>query len=218
MKHQTICIALLFASTLASAQSGQVPVNADPLKGMTEVSDGLYARKTGNSESYYATNAAGRMAIADRMYQVNEKFRELYAVDGISLKEQILLTRSEEAQKVLRESAEGTRDFQTGNCNNGAYLVATAYSSDGVSASATAVNALDFGPATPTTNYAYARAGHYYNDAVTTGLTQASASAYSPSACMAEAYSIVVCPNGAFGAGPAYEFSYRPGIEYCYIE
>ncbi|MDZ4812772.1 MAG: hypothetical protein SGI99_09200 [Pseudomonadota bacterium] len=208
MKHRIVFAAMLAASAVASAQTAETAVRRDHLKGMTQVADGLYVRKSADRESYFATSAAGRAAIAEKMRKVNAEFARHYAKDGISLQEQELLTRSEQTQRRLRQAASLSKDTVTGGCGNGAYLVATAYASYGNSAGASAVNAVDFGPATPTTNVAWARAGWDQDYSVEIGTTQATASVYNYSSCLSEATGEVFCPSGyAGGTGTAYEIS-----------
>lgn len=211
MKHRIVFAAMLAASAVASAQTAETAVRRDHLKGMNQVADGLYVRKSADRESYFATSAAGRAAIAEKMRKVNAEFSRHYAKDGISLQEQDLLTRSEQTQQRLRQATSLSKARETGGCGNGAFLVATADASDGHSAGASAVNAVDFGPATPTTNVAWARAGWYQDYSVEIGTTQANASVYNYASCLSEATGEVFCPSGyPGGTGTAYAISVDP--------
>jgi hypothetical protein len=207
MKRGITIAALLAASTIASAQAGETLARQDKLKGMTQVSDGLYASRSEKRASYVATNAAGRVALAEQMRKVNALFASQYAVDGISRAEREMLDRSERTQEELRQS--NTHSKADGSCSSGAYVVANVSAYDGHSASAYAVNALDFGPVTPTDNYAWVRAGYSLFD---TGIGQDAAeiSIYNSSACISEAYAHVLCPAGYSGGTADYTVSVDP--------
>lgn len=199
MKHGILFVALFVASAAAAAQSADIKAPRDPLKGMTQVSDGLYARISADRESYIATNAAGRNAMAEKMRKVSAEFAKLYAIDGITRSERAAMERSEHIQKELLQPA--TQSKEADSCNSGAALFASVAVSEGHSASANAGITLDFGPTTPTQNYAYARAGNNWADDYGTGLDTASASIFNASACISEAIAQVTCPAGDGGDG-----------------
>jgi hypothetical protein len=199
MKLGIVIAALLATSTMASAGTVDTAARRDPLKGMTLVSDGLYARISPDRESYVATNAAGRKAMAEKMRKVNAVFAEQYAAGGLTRSERIALERSERIQKDLLKPVVQAK--VPNSCNSGAALFASVSVADGHSASASAGITLDFGPTTPTENYAWARAGSGSRDDFGIGLDAAEAWYFDPYACISEAIAQVTCPAGDGGEG-----------------
>lgn len=178
-------------------------------QGMTQISDGLWARTSPASESYVAVGKAGHAALLEKLIQLRPKMSSTQtATAGAAAKPSVV----DEAIADLDAMHLGEKQTVTGSCSGpGASgepeLRAIANSSGGTTASASAVMTNDFSPATNTTNFA--RAQTVNRNGVTTSdhsdtehaFTQASASASAPVQlpCSAAAWATVTCPTGGPG-------------------
>jgi len=208
-----LCLATavaLFGANSVDARSLDVVLTQDD--GLSQVSDGLYAHKTANSESYVAVNKAGQQALLDRL-------RDIRARLGNSEKASARVVDSAIAELSVVEP----KNTVSGDCNGAGgtgqpQLYATASSSGGQTASGYAVMTSDFSPATNTTNKADASTER--GDGTTTSsqsstnfaFTPASASATAPNpnnACTASASASVKCPGHSSPSISAFAFSQK---------
>jgi hypothetical protein len=209
----TLCLATavaLFGANSAGARSLDELLTQD--EGLSQVSDGLYAHTTANSESYVAVNKAGQQALLD-------KLRDIKARLGNSEKASARVVDSAIAELSVVEP----KNTVSGDCNGAGgtgqpQLYATASSSGGQTASAYAVMTSDFSPPTNTTNEACASTER--GDGTTTSsqcsttyaFTPASASATAPNpnnACTASASASVTCPGHSSPSISAFAFSQK---------
>lgn len=206
MKACLTLLGLVLASSAAIAQDTTKYTLDDALtqkEGMTRIDDGLYARIGDNSEAYVATTANGQRALLTHLQALHDRLAtRKMAGNGSSLLNRAIadISRSLDAVQAKREV--------TGDCSGPGgtampQIYARAFSSGGISANAYAVRTLDFGPGTPTANYASAQASDIggttsSQDSTTVGDVAASASISVPAsrnACTAGAYATVTCPG-----------------------
>lgn len=199
-------LAALIGSTLmfnvAMAQE-KTPTDTDSVaqslldRGYQQLSDGLYANNKTAGKSLIAINAAGHQALALQVQAELEIFKSAAQTDGISTGEQRIMDRLQ--ANIDRLQAVSAKDSQAnyGTCltPQGATLYAAANSTGGTSADSTSVNALDFGPITPTDNYAEAATEYSFSSNSNVGASAASASTSHAMSCYAYGYSYVICPG-----------------------
>lgn len=174
-------------------------------EGMNLAGDGLYAQESDAGISYVATNDAGRRALATKIRALLPSIRKQLAGSGLNHQERKSLSRSEALIGEL-ESAIG-KGAQTGGCESGATVYARALSSWGTQASGLAKVTLDFGPTTPTNNYAEAETDFTYITDSGVGSDPAEAIAAEPFSCVASAQASVFCPGTNTAAVHAWAFS-----------
>lgn len=177
-------------------------------QGMTQVSEGLWARTSPASESYVAVGKAGHAALLEKLIELRPKISPTQAQIGAAAQPSLL----DQAIGDLDAMHLDAKQTVIGSCAGPGSpgepeLRAIANSSGGTTASASAVMTKDFGPATNTTNFA--RAETVNRQGVTTSsqsdtehfFTQASASASAPvqMPCSAAAWATVTCPTGGPG-------------------
>jgi hypothetical protein len=210
LKTVVLCIAAAMLPALASAADSQSLRNRLTLEqGMTMVSDGLYLEKTATGESYVATNTSGRRALALKVRAVQLE-SEKRMKDRASTHAQGVASAKTEALLQLLETPQSKRFMEReGYCSGGAQLYASASATNGTAASAYAVNALDFGPVTPTANYADAYTDNTGYASYGTGYGAAQAQTYESPSCFSNAYASVTCPNDSAPAVVAWAFSRR---------
>lgn len=209
MKLVMTLIAAAVCSQAAFAAKPDAPL-AHGLEGMRLVSDGLYATQTETGDSFVAVNAAGMQTLAQQIERSLNRAQQLFAKDGsISRSEQLFLTRMQGSIDSLRADA-ALKASQTsgGSCPGGATLYTKATATSGTNATAYAVNALDFSPATPTFNEASAYTDFTSNYVTATGLTPAQTSASSSQSCISAGEARVTCPGASTPASRAYAISY----------
>lgn len=212
------------AQAIPSADSLRASASATSLhsrltsEGMTLISNGLYAKHNESGENFVATNAAGRLALAAKVGAVRSTIEKRYAKNISSRRAQVLLKQSADIIADLsRPAAKSSQyDDNYGGCGNGSLLRARAVSSDGNFADAYAANYIDFGPATPTNNFAMANSNYVYDMSSAIGMSPATASVLDYQSCDAQAYANVTCPDGINGVA-AYAYSVRPHVLYCEI-
>lgn len=194
----------LALSGLASAAAPAVQPDAAP----TLVADGLYATEHADGASFLAVNAAGKSELAKRIDEVRAEATLRYAADGIQGNEQSVLDRlAASAQALRQEGSAKASQTSGGSCGNGNTLRTTASATNGYNASASAVNAIDFGPATPTQNQAVAYNDFNYNESTATGLAAAQASVSDSGSCVSVAEGRVTCPGATVPASRAFAYS-----------
>lgn len=200
-----IAAALLSQTAFAAKPDAQ----ASGIEGMRLISDGLYAAQSETGESYVAVNAAGMESLALRIEQTYERAHALFAKNGISRSEQLFLDRTQESIDSLRADA-ALKAIQTrgGSCPGGATLYTKATATSGTTATAYAVNALDFSPATPTFNQATAYNDFDSNYVTATGLTPAQTSVSSSQSCISAGDARVTCPGQSTPASHSYASSW----------
>jgi hypothetical protein len=215
MNMSVAALSLAIAAGLLGANGGNARSLDEVLtqdEGLSQVSNGLYAHKTANSESYVAVNKAGQQALLD-------KLRDIKARLGNSEKASLRVIDSAIAELSVVEP----KNSVTGDCNGAGgtgqpQLYATATSSGGQTASGYAVMTSDFSPPTNTTNEACASTER--GDGTTTSsqcsttyaFTPASASATAPNpnnACTASASASVTCPGHSSPSISAFAFSQK---------
>jgi hypothetical protein len=128
--------------------------------------------------------------------------------NGIQEQEQTVLDSFDrsiaDASKIA--SVAKVTQTRTGTClvPNGSTLRAIATSNGGISASANAANILDFGPVTPTANYAEASTEFATVSNTGVGYTAAVSSTSNSLSCFAYGYGSVRCPGETAPAVTAY--------------
>jgi hypothetical protein len=181
--------------------------------GYARVSDGLFVDQNSASPAYVAINENGRKTLLVEVNKDRANYLRHAQKNGIQTQEQNFLNSLDRVIADLSKQATVAKGSmtQTGTClvPNGATLRAMASSYGGTSASANAVNYIDFGPATPTTNVAQADTDYasLYNTAV--GTTAASVSTSNAQSCFAESYGSVTCPGESSPGVAAYAYSFN---------
>lgn len=195
----------LTALVLALASGSVFAASVDGLK---PVADGLYASYTKDGATFVPTNNAGRLALAAHIDALKQQQAARLGADGLNSFEQDLIERLEQSAQTLKaQASQKAYDSDGGTCGNGNTLSTIAIAQGGYLASASAVNALDFGPATPTTNVASA-----YNDfssdySVQYGLTAAAADVNDYGSCISVAEASVTCPGNSYPSSYAFTYS-----------
>jgi hypothetical protein len=184
--------------------------------GYIERSNGLFASPNLAEPAFVATNAQGRQALVLEMHKDRATYLARAQKNGIQAQEQNVLNSFDrtiaDASKIA--SVAKITNSSEGPCivPNGATLFASATSNAGTSASAFAVNSIDFGPATPTANYAEASTEFSTVSNTGVGTSPASSSTSNSFSCFAYSYGSVTCPGESAPAVSAYisTFSTRP--------
>lgn len=209
VKVLALCLASLLPAFASAADQTSLHDRLTLEEGMSMVSNGLYFEKTRSGDAYVATNADGRRALAARVRAVDAQMKK--SNSGTRLDP----ARTGELLSILEApEAKGSMNRE-GNCG-AAQVFAFASSSNGSSANASSLNGLDFGPVTPTANYAEAYTDLIYNSGTGTGYTPAQAQAYEAASCFAGAYSSVTCPGASSPAVVAWALSSR-NLPRCYL-
>lgn len=216
MKNAILALATGIALALTASSVSAGATNDSTLhdrltqhEGLSLVSDGLYAETTENGESYVATNAAGRAALAQKMRAIQPRLNKLFQAGGISRSERALLgSISKKAQELQSPVAKASQE-RTGFCSGGAQLYARATANAGTSANGYAVVSLDFSPVTPTLNEV--NVGTDFNGAYDSGsgYDAASAAVSDAASCFSNANASVTCPGAAAPAVDAWAFSFN---------
>jgi hypothetical protein len=202
IKTLALCLASLLPAFASANDQTSLHDRLTLEEGMSMISNGLYFEKTQSGESYVATNADGRRALAARVRAVDAQMKQ--AATGLRLDP----ARTNALLGILEApQAKGSMNRE-GNCG-AARVFANASSSNGTSANASAVNGLDFSPVTPTANYAEAYTDLIFNSSTGTGYTAAQAQAYEANSCYSGAYSSVTCPGASSPAVVAWAVSRR---------
>lgn len=190
--------------------------------GMTQISEGLYARADEYGESYVAIGKPAQEALASKLMELNRRFTGLS--DGsASSRGNVSDTFSSAIADLTQPAAKN--DSETGDCSGPGgtdqpQLYAQASSTAGLTASAYAVLTSDFGPITWTVNFASAltenRLGITTSSQTSTqnADTPASASAAAPNsnqACVASSYASVKCPGQSVPAISAAAYTLKMG-------
>lgn len=167
--------------------------------GYKAISDGLYAELSASGNAWIATNRAGQKMLVQQMESDRDAYLQIAQKDGVSAREAHTLKQLQGNIEALTQAVQAQAKGSQSNYGacltpNGASLYASASSYQGTSASATAVNALDFGPITPTSNYAEASTDYSGDYGYGVGATSADASASDPASCFAFGYGSVTCP------------------------
>lgn len=200
----------LVSGALALALSGLAVAGTPDAQPATAVpiSDGLYATLHAHSGSFVATNAAGKLELARRIEDVRAQALAAYSVDGLQPNEEGVLARlTASAQSLRQEATIKASQSSGGTCGNGNTLHTSAIATNGYNASAFAVNAIDFGPATPTLNYAVAYNDFNSNEVTATGLVAAQTSVSNPGSCISVAEARVTCPGATVAASRSFAYS-----------
>ncbi len=197
--------AMAFAKDSSNAALDKVLVSEE---GMTLVADGLYMEKTASGASYVAINSAGRESLRGIVQSDLDAQRTRLTAKGRADTGAGIVASLERVLDRLNAEMQG-KVSQTSYCPSGAQIYARALSSGGTAASGYAVNALDFSPATPTSNLAEASTDNIYNSQTTVGLTPANASANESASCYAYGYASVTCPGETSPRATAYATSWR---------
>lgn len=185
-------------------------------QGMSEMSPGFYAQKSQTGESFVATSAAGQRALAQKLREVRALQQNRLSKKQPSHAEQAALNKTENLLKQLETSV--SKDSQSGyeNCSNGALLYVSAASSSGSTATGYAVVALDFGPVTPTLNYADAYNDNGGDTNYGSGYAAAQASVDGGHSCFAAGFASVTCPDESSPKIVAYAYS-QSNRPRCYL-
>jgi hypothetical protein len=194
---------MAFAKDSSNAALDKVLVSEE---GMTLVADGLYMEKTASGASYVATNNAGRESLRGIVQNDLDTQRARLTAKGRADTGAGIVASLERVLERFDAELQG-KVSQTAYCPGGAQIYARALSNSGTSASGYAVNALDFSPATPTTNRAEASTDNVYNAQTTIGMTPANASANEPGSCWAYGYASVTCVGETTPRATAYAYS-----------
>ena len=195
-----VMLGLALSSAQAQGPAGSALEKSLLESGYVALSDGLYADSSVSGKALVATNAAGHTALADQLQADHAQDLRIAQKDGVSRSEQRVLDSLLSKIQSLRQAATTQAKITQSNFGacltpNGATLYASSSSSNGTSASATAVNALDFGPITPTDNYAEAGTEFSSNSGYGVGASPANASASQAQSCFAYGYGSVTCPG-----------------------
>lgn len=219
LKTLTALIALgAFFGPAANAQSLEKTLVEN---GYKAISDGLYAELSASGNAWIATNSAGQKMLAQQMETDRNAFLQIAQKDGLSAGEARTLKQLQGNIDALNKATQVQAKNSQSNYGacltpNGASLYASASSYQGTSASATAVNALDFGPITPTSNYAEASTDYSGVYGYGVGATPADASTSDAASCFAFGYGSVTCPAESAPGVTAYasSFSRRRTCQY----
>lgn len=217
MLFRTSILALALFSGTALAQQSIEEVLITKEK-MTQVSDGLYLQKDGESESYVAINQAGRQALTDAIVRSRATMAERFAAGGLNRTEQLALEEMDRSIAELSETVSGAKAQQekTGYCGT-TQIYARAISTGGISSSGYSVASNPSGGAVAaTTNYAHATNGLAFYSTTAVGAAPASVSAYDPTACASTAMARVTCPGEQSPKIVAFAFSPRTTGTGCY--
>lgn len=201
---------LKLASIALCVSAGMLmnPVSAEPTTtlherltledGMSLVGDGLYAKHFASGASFVATNAAGRLALADKVRAKRVALAKRQAGKKLSRNAQLRLQRFDAIIDDLSRPTGLSKisDDAWGGCGNGSGTHVHAKSDDGQSAIAYAALELDFGPTTQTENLVTGGTDYQYDWSVTYAYDPASISLFSRLSCDADAYASVSCPDG----------------------
>lgn len=219
MNKLNVAACLALSAVFATAQAQDKTQNVSALEktlvesGYRALSDGLYANPSASGKALIAINASGHNALADLLQNDQVQFLGVAQKDGISRGEQRILDGLQSKIQSLRQAATGLQakasQSNYGSCYtpNGATLYASATSNGGTSASASAVNALDFGPITPTDNEAEASTEFATNTDYNVGASPASTSISQAQSCFAYGYATVTCPGETWPGVSAYASS-----------
>jgi hypothetical protein len=202
MFARTSLIALAVLSTHVFAQSARLPTADEYFssQGLSKVSDGLYAETTATGASYVAINDAGRAALVTKIRDARSDSATRYGAKTMTSAQAANLQHLDDWAS--RFSQPQPKSEVTGDCTGRGgtgypQLYARALSTGGTSSSGYSVRNLDFGPGTPTTNYADASTDNYNNSTTTSNDTAASISANEPRSCSAAAVASVTCSGHA---------------------
>lgn len=209
-----IALSTVFATAQAQDTAQKISAVEKTLleSGYRAVGNGLYADQSAGN-ALVAVNAAGHNALADKLQNDQAQFLRIAQKDGVSRSEQRILDSLLSNIQSLRQAASGLQSKASqsnyGTCYtpNGATLYASATSNGGTSASSTAVNALDFGPITPTVNEAEASTEFLTNTDYNIGSAAANASVMQSFSCFAYGYATVTCPGDTWPGVSAYASS-----------
>ncbi len=203
----TLALAL-FSGAAMAAPSLDVVLTQN--QGMTKVSDGLYATKNGEDESYVATNQSGKDALLVIMKQSRITLEQAFARNGISRTEQLTLDQLDASIADLSIPSAKAQDQDAGSCGT-TQIFTQATSTGGTTSSAHAYATNASGPVAATQNFAAASAGITIQQTNTVGAVPASAAASNPNVCAATGYAKVGCPAGTGGSIYSYAVSTRFG-------
>ena len=197
LKTLTALIAL--GTLFVPAANAQSLEKALVERGYKAISDGLYAELSTSGNAWVATNSAGHKMLVQHMENDRNTVLQIAQKDGVSAREARTLKQLQGNIDALNQAVPAqAKNSQSnyGSCltPNGAALYASASSYQGTSASATAVNALDFGPITPTSNYAEANTEYSGDYGFGVGASPANATTSDSSSCFAFGYGSVTCP------------------------
>lgn len=216
LRTSILALAMFSGAALAGESLDQTLTTKD---GMSQVSDGLYAKKNGLDESYVAVNDAGRTKLLAIVQRTRASLEKAYSADGVSRTEEISLADLDRTIKELsRPMGPATQSSQQHTANCGATtILARASSTGGTTASAYSVASNANGPVDATTNFASTTLGFSYQATNTTGATPASVSNSNPTVCNATAFADVTCPGNSDPSVFAFAISYRPGSLSCFL-
>lgn len=209
MQKLTVAMLTLLAAGAVHADTSALESQL-VARGMSEVEPGLYASAEKSSRRFVAVSAAGHQALAQRINTQVTQLRTVLGKNGSTAAEQRFIDGLAKGAEALRAAAN-----KSGYCNSGAQVYATASAYWGTEAMAAAGISLDFGPTTPTSNYAFAGTDQAPgNSSSTVGRDDAVAYVYSGYGCYSAAIATVSCPNGDGPGAAAYQFSEHPGAPY----
>lgn len=203
MKLKLASIALCVSTCLLTN-----PVSAEPTitlhdrltleEGMSLVGDGLYAKNFSSGASFVATNAAGRLALADKVRTKRAALAKQQAGKKLPQNTRLRLQRFDAIVADLSRPLSLSKISEDiwGGCGNGSGTHVHAKSDDGQSAVAYAALELDFGPTTQTENLAMGGTDYQYDWSTTYAQDPATVSLFSRMSCDADAYASVSCPDG----------------------
>lgn len=210
---RSLFTASLLISAYASAQS-PVPRTLDDIlvndKGMTRISDGLYARSGESEQSFIAVNPAGQQSLLRKLLDEREKIAALRSkrnagASATDVLDHAIATLSQPVLKSGHQNVTGDCSGPGGTGTPAIYVDVAA--SSGSSAGGYAGIVPGSGSSVATTNYVAASVNGYdgagtiaSNSSTTTGTTIASASANAPfgtRACFAMAEASVTCPGAS---------------------
>lgn len=203
-----VALMALGASVAHAGAANPIEQELTATRGMVQVAEGLYAEFAEGSTSFVAINSQGALALSDRVRKLHLELSQRFARDGVEPQEARLLARIEQSAEELRvEAAVKAYQSGTGTCGNGSTLRAWASATSGHSASAYAVNASDFGPATPTDNQVWVTNDFLTQQVSSVGLTPAEAAVANVGSCTSIAEAKVYCPGQSAAAVRAYAWS-----------
>jgi hypothetical protein len=221
-------MALACGSVLAqNAPSNSLDKSITQDKKMVQISDGLYAETSANSESYLAVNPNGQKALLEKLVQIRNKMSMSSAPKTDNNRSSVivdeLISTLSRPQPMLGSISRpqpmaGGVIINDGNCsgqNNGGPFYAQAGAGGGVGGSAVGASSLAQNQDTSaspvyTTNYAHAIVVNRNSDTVGEqtstqyGTTAAVAAVYPSGACSETASATLTCPGYSAPSVTAY--------------
>ncbi len=211
MTRYTTLALLLFGAT-ASAQaddSKRQHLTLTDQHGMQQASDGLYVRATDTGASLVATSSSGKLELAARIDALRVQLEQRFARQGQTPVRRQLLERLRETAFSLRaEASLKIHPSLPTRCSIGSEPLAVANASDGIVASAQALNQPGDDKAADSYNEVWAYTDRSSRQAVATGPAAAEATVQQGASCFAVAHARVDCPTQEFAVARAIAWSF----------